>query len=105
MDTVPFSSSLARAAVWQTDSQDEYGPFRQCHVLVLGTVEYFHGAVLQDTHFIRSGSRYPVPYVAVLFSLRLSATVPPKFFPLNITMQSRQQDSLPYIHSSRNRSP
>jgi hypothetical protein len=37
--------------------------------------------------------------------IRLSATVPPKFFPLNVTMQPRQQDSIPYIHSSRNRSP
>jgi hypothetical protein len=36
---------------------------------------------------------------------RLSVTVPPKFFPLNVTMQPRQQDSIPYIHSSRNRSP
>lgn len=36
---------------------------------------------------------------------RLSATVPPKFFPLNVTMQPRQQDSILYIHSSRNRSP
>jgi hypothetical protein len=36
--------------------------------------------------------------------LRLSATVSPKFFPLNVTMQPRQQDSIPYIHSSRNRS-
>jgi hypothetical protein len=29
----------------------------------------------------------------------------PQAFPLNVTMQPRQQDSLPYIHSSRNRSP
>jgi hypothetical protein len=29
----------------------------------------------------------------------------PKFSPLNVTMQPRQQDSLPYIHSSRNRPP
>jgi hypothetical protein len=43
-----------------------------------------------------------LPFV---WRIRLSATVPPKFFPLNITMQPRQQDSLPYIHSSRNPSP
>jgi hypothetical protein len=38
-------------------------------------------------------------------AIRLSAGIPPKFFPLNLTMQPRQQDSLPYIHSSRNRFP
>jgi hypothetical protein len=32
---------------------------------------------------------------------RLSATVFPKFFSLNVTMQPRQQDSLPYIYSSK----
>jgi hypothetical protein len=37
--------------------------------------------------------------------LRLSASVPSKFFPLNVTMQPHQQYSLPYIHSSRNHSP
>jgi hypothetical protein len=42
---------------------------------------------------------------SVASHLRLSATVSPKFFPLNVTMQPRQQDSIPYIHSSRNRSP
>jgi hypothetical protein len=36
---------------------------------------------------------------------RLSAAVPPKFPPLNLTMQSRQQDFIPYIYSSRNCSP
>jgi hypothetical protein len=38
-------------------------------------------------------------------SLRLSATVFSKFVPLNVTIQPRQQDSLPYIHSFRNCSP
>jgi hypothetical protein len=38
-------------------------------------------------------------------SVRFSAAVSPKFPPLNITMQPRQQDSLLYIHSSRNCSP
>jgi hypothetical protein len=37
--------------------------------------------------------------------LRLSASVSPKFFPLNVTMQPRQQESIPYIQSSRNCSP
>jgi hypothetical protein len=37
--------------------------------------------------------------------VRLSATVLSKFSPLNVTMQPRQQDSLPYIYPSCNRPP
>jgi hypothetical protein len=36
---------------------------------------------------------------------RLSAAVSPKVFPLYATIEPRQQDSLSYIHSSRNGSP
>jgi hypothetical protein len=45
------------------------------------------------------------PRTKVVTARRLSATVLPKFFPLNVTMHPRQQDYIPYIHSSRNRSP
>ena len=44
---------------------------------------------------------YAIEYDVV----RLSATVLSKISPLNVTMQPRQQDSLPYIHSSHNRPP
>jgi hypothetical protein len=82
----------SRSATWQTPSPRAAHPAPPPHIQSRCLTET--ATAIKKTRTAQSSNR-----------LRLSATVPPKFFPLNVTMQPRQQDSIPYIHSSRNRSP